>query len=374
MSDLPSKTGGLPTSGSVDVPVAENIPAWLAARRSRSAPAPTAVPEPDVEIEFASIPDSEVAEVETQDAHGAAVAQTMSPVLRGEELKPDVARSEVEFSRPALPPPPRVERPVVQPPPLKAKTIPPPVIRVDDKEPEEDPSWNARIRRWIHSASMAGVLTSVLFHTVMMSVLAVLVIHGATRQQSVEISSVLDDSEGDEFGVEIDTKMEDPGSEAAPEEFADLSALLSSENSFDPSDAVRGVPGGNGNGTGSGGEGDGQMALPAVNIPKYAVTKGSFSAWTEPRDPEPGISYEIVIQYKLPRNVKVYRSSDLTGMVIGTDGYKQAIKFSRNQTLDVKDGEVQVRIRVPGAQKLVRDTIRIASKVLREQQVIEIEF
>ena len=86
------------------------------------------------------------------------------------------------------------------------------------------------------------------------------------------------------------------------------------------------------------------------------------------------ISYEIVIQFRLPTNVKTYRSSDLTGMVVGTDGYKQVIRFRRDEALNVRDGSVQVRIRVPGAERLVRDTIRVESKVLREKQTIEIEF
>jgi hypothetical protein len=33
-----------------------------------------------------------------------------------------------------------------------------------------------------------------------------------------------------------------------------------------------------------------------------------------------------------------------------------------------------LRIRVPGADRLVRDIIRIESKLLREKQVVEIEF
>ena len=58
----------------------------------------------------------------------------------------------------------------------------------------------------------------------------------------------------------------------------------------------------------------------------------------------------------------------------GTDGYKQVIRFKRDETFTVVDGIVQVRIRVPGADRLVRDTIRVESKVLREKQTIEIEF
>jgi hypothetical protein len=155
---------------------------------------------------------------------------------------------------------------------------------------------------------------------------------------------------------------------------------LTQSGEFDANSKLRAGSGGSGKGNGSGdgigdgdGTGTGNMVGP-IGVPKYAVTKGSYSVWTDPKDPEPGISYQIVIQFRLPRNVETYRGSDLSGMVIGTDGYKQAIRFSRTESFPVHDGSVQVRIRVPGADRLIRDTIRVESKLLREKQVIEIEF
>jgi len=116
------------------------------------------------------------------------------------------------------------------------------------------------------------------------------------------------------------------------------------------------------------------MRLPAIGAPSYAVTKGSFSAWTEPRDPEPGKKYAIVIQVRLPANVKKYRASDLSGVVLGTDSYKQIIRFRSSDEFPINNGGVEVRVIVPGAAQLVRDTIRIQSRVLQEKQTLQIVF
>lgn len=120
--------------------------------------------------------------------------------------------------------------------------------------------------------------------------------------------------------------------------------------------------------------------IPAVNVPSYAVSKGSFSVWTDPRDPLPRGTYAIVIQVRLPTNITKYRASDLTGTVTGgMDSYKQVIKFPTTYEVPIKDGAVQVKIPVPGvpgpgAAKLVQDTIQIESSLLGEKQTFLIEF
>jgi hypothetical protein len=121
------------------------------------------------------------------------------------------------------------------------------------------------------------------------------------------------------------------------------------------------------------GEMDGDIQ-PSVAVPEHAVTKGSFSAWTVPEDPEPGMPYRIVIQVRLPDKIDVYRPADLRGMVIGTDGYRQSIYIRKREPVPVVDNTVQFELRVPGASKLVRDTIRVESRILREKQVLEIVF
>jgi len=106
--------------------------------------------------------------------------------------------------------------------------------------------------------------------------------------------------------------------------------------------------------------------------------KGSFSAWTVPNDPDPGQDYVIVVVVKLPTRVKKYRASDLSGIVVGTDGYRQAIPgpaYSRGKVyLPMKDQMVQLKITVPGGASRVRDVVEIRSTMLKEKQRIELEF
>jgi hypothetical protein len=108
-------------------------------------------------------------------------------------------------------------------------------------------------------------------------------------------------------------------------------------------------------------------------IPKNArvFRKGSFSAWTVPDDPKPGQDYNIVILVKLPDRVKRYRASDLSGIVIGTDGYTQAIpgpEYKRGKTyLPMKEQTAQLIVPVPGAASRVKDKIEIRSKTLKRK-------
>ncbi|MEO2014475.1 MAG: hypothetical protein ABGZ53_08880 [Fuerstiella sp.] len=125
-----------------------------------------------------------------------------------------------------------------------------------------------------------------------------------------------------------------------------------------------------------------------------AVTKGSFTAWTEPEVPEVGKPYLIIIEVRLPKAVKGYRINDLSGTVRGTDGYTQNIPFDANQrngsfytdengkhrirtgseSIKVRSNKIQLGIEVPGARKLVRDTIQIRSRRLREKQQLDLVF
>ncbi len=125
-----------------------------------------------------------------------------------------------------------------------------------------------------------------------------------------------------------------------------------------------------------------------------AVTKGSFTAWTEPEVPEVGKPYLIIIEVRLPKAVKGYRISDLSGTVRGTDGYTQSIPFDARhknssfytdenvqhrirtggESIKVRSNKIQLGVKVPGARKLVRDTIQIRSRRLREKQQLELIF
>jgi hypothetical protein len=141
-------------------------------------------------------------------------------------------------------------------------------------------------------------------------------------------------------------------------------------------------------------EGAGQTGF-QFQVPKsgLAVTKGSFTAWAEPSQPAPGESYLIIIEIRLPDDVKHYKLSDLSGEVRGTDTYFQKIPWDREApgasavsfesglkvidsrtSVPVRRQKVQLVVKVPGAAKLVRDTIRIRSRRLQEDQRLTLVF
>jgi hypothetical protein len=106
-----------------------------------------------------------------------------------------------------------------------------------------------------------------------------------------------------------------------------------------------------------------------------AVTKGNFTAWTVPEDPAPGEDYRLVIQIKLPKKLRRYPLWDLMGRIVGTDGYIQEFPEYDRTYLPVKDHQAQLVVLVPGAERLVRDTIEVRSlKILKEKQTLNIEF
>ena len=133
-----------------------------------------------------------------------------------------------------------------------------------------------------------------------------------------------------------------------------------------------------------------------LKVPKsgLAVTKGSFTAFTIPANPKPGETYAIVIEVRLPEDIRKFRVADLSGEVKGSDRYTQKLPFdsrvpnasgypAENQKikpltastiLDVVDNKVQIVVKVPGAARLVKDTIKIRSRKLKEEQELTLVF
>jgi hypothetical protein len=251
-----------------------------------------------------------------------------------------------------------------------------------------------------HWESLWGFAFSLGVHLALLAVLGLLVFDTADREHIGSLVGVLGKS-GDDLPAEfiLDEPNSDPG--GSPEEIDAFAPSVPLREVGEAAALAASAGGGTGAGAGPA-DGDGVgIEVPAVNVPSHAVTKGSFSAWTEPKDPEPGHNYQIIIQVrlaeKLLKNGK-YRLSDITGLVRGTDTYQLPIKFNSKQSIAPKDGTVELVIRtpnrppapatavvledgivqlsieIPGAAQLVRDTIRIESKLLKEKQVIELVF
>jgi len=363
------------------------VPAWLAARRAKSSPESSSSEASSADVEFSEADpeltgDAFPSDIEfgalDEESPQAASASADAEVNEGiqfhsatSERRTDLAVDSTNSpSTPVPPTPPRRGAQRLG----RNERLPPVPVVTDPQDVPESGNW---LVRTFHRASVAGLLISALLHLSVLTTLGYVMFEGRRIGNAINIFG--NNSEGTELSeIQVDSTLEPEGGDSAPQEFAEVPPVMEFGTSFDPAETVPslgGIGDGSGLSEGSGtGGGSSSLAVPQVGVPSYAVQKGSFAAWTEPRDPLAGRSYEIVIQFKLPPSVKTYRGSDLSGMVIGTDGYKQAIRFSRTQTFEVRDGQVQVRIRVPGAEQLVRDTIRIESRILREKQVLEIVF
>lgn len=108
--------------------------------------------------------------------------------------------------------------------------------------------------------------------------------------------------------------------------------------------------------------------------PALATRQGSFSVWTEPANPRPGDPYRIIIQVRLPEKTEKYLVTDLEGVVVGSDGYRKPIPGFATGELPVVDGYARLSVPIVSADKRVRDTVFIRSRLLRETQKLLIEF
>lgn len=277
----------------------------------------------------------------------------------------------------------------------------------------EDETWIEAWRRRLLGEEGASYGVSLLVHLMILAIFAIPVIRHVTRQDPL-VAAIVEDSAGggSPFGLPdmISTELTPalPMSKpVSPSMLPELDVTVSESQAV--SQALLGTPEGEGGkGTGAGaGVGSGEIGNGMMQfVPKNAVRKGSFAAWTTPvfddfyprpfgaPDPKPGDSpqpmqrYWITIQIKVPGDRKRYSVRDLTGEVIGTDGYRQAIpkgmfQLSKDGKLkplleagqvEVVDGLVQFVVLVPGARRLVKDTIVVKSKLLKEEQELKIEF
>lgn len=264
------------------------------------------------------------------------------------------------------------------------------------QESEPELTWREQLKRALTSTVFAAYTISLLIHLL-------LLIHMRRWRQSAEqaVTTVVqsDQQQPVNFDDLVDTQLPVIGGaddEAVPQQFLaeetdrELNLL---EHKFLEDVTAADVKGDeSGGGIGAGGF--------RLLEPKNAVRKGSFTAWTipipqrfgekpEPGDsPRPGQAYHIVIQVQLPEGRRNYPINDLSGKVVGTDSYIQLIPAGAfvqddqgrlvrariGRRLPVVEGVAQILIRVPGAEALVKDTIRVKSQILKEEQTLELVF
>lgn len=270
------------------------------------------------------------------------------------------------------PPPPAPINPAKSQTPTARKAIPALFVPPPVEKKEKFVPWEKRFKEWLHGEGGKGWGVSLLIHAFLL--LALWLIVFSIPKVEERLITTIDDSEvADVAGLEniqiegipddevpqIDDPRFDPG-------------LPHGNNPLAPSLSSLGVGLGTSAGSLLGTKGGGLK----LAIPSQAITKGSFTVWTVPEDPQPGQQYVIMIQVKLKTAVRRYPRSDLNGNVVGTDGYRDYFGGPTEPGfLPVTDDAVQVQACVvPGAAVLVKDVITVESKILKEKQVIEIVF
>jgi hypothetical protein len=265
-------------------------------------------------------------------------------------------------------------------------------LGLEKAESEEPPkNWREWLLRWLIGKEARSLVTSLAFHILLLICLSLIFFAQVGENQA--ISMIMGEENALPTLEEVDLSFETTGGEVttAPQlqKIERESAESVLQNDLDKILDFAGT----GEGTG-GGEGFG-MAFKMPTGGK-AVTKGSFTAWTVPKDPRPGQDYKIVIQIQVPETIKRYRVADLSGRVIGTDKYtldipyeiqfnRYGTKIQKTRTGDldfvrkgdyarVVDNQVQVIVNVEGAKQLVQDTIEVKSRMLKEDQKLEIVF
>ncbi len=208
-------------------------------------------------------------------------------------------------------------------------------------------------------------------------------------QAALGDEDIMDDAAAFEFIADISDQFEKPTSSleqlAAELQRAENGTLLTAQD-----DVWKSILGSKENDPTE----DGSGVLLKVPESGLAVTKGSFTAFTIPANPKPREIYSIVIEVRLPDDVKEFRVSDLVGEVRGSDKYVQklpydkdapyasgypvenaGIKILNNSTvLQVEKNRVQIIVKVPGAARLVKDVIKIRSRKLKEEQELTLVF
>ncbi len=256
-------------------------------------------------------------------------------------------------------------------------------------------SWSLLISGgWIRRAGLAGVGGSLLVHVVVLLVLSLLILEQFrdSKPLSTEWSQSEDGPVSLPESVAAELQVESSSAEETKVRRIDTALLEGREHVLEDalSESILEQMS----------AADSQLASSSgglLQAPTGArvVRKGSFSVWTVPKDPRPGEEYRIVIQVRLPKSVRRYRATDLSGDVQGTDKYRQQIpwdprweragvaltlrngrlvRLRRGDFLAIRDRLTQLVIRVPPAKRLVRDRITIRSRLLKEQQVLEIVF
>ena len=275
---------------------------------------------------------------------------------------------------------------------------PPDIRRFRETPPPEEPFFNRQ-----RKDEAAGYTMSFVLHLIVMLALTVTFVvevrPGSPR--TVTISTETDSRSAPLEQSPLEIVVDEPsGENAAAQGLAMLAGAIVHDDGTLPawqSELTHSGAAGTGTSTGSP-----QPTGTPFELPKNAVQAGSFAAWWIPKVerygekvepgqlPRVGQEYRIYVQIRVPEDRPVLKVEDLSGEIVGTDGYKQLIPdrawvpdddgnlvraAGARSFLHARDGAVEIVFKVQGAGKAgIRDTIRIRSRLLNEEQVLTLEF
>lgn len=272
----------------------------------------------------------------------------------------------------------------------------------DDQRPVDEPPFGERLLLQLTGPEGTGYAMSLAIHLGLMLALA-LTIYRHVRPgalASISISTVV---EATPLSTNVPVEMQLPRLESEARLAAAARWSLSPPAA--DSDALQRLlshpvsTGARGTAEGAGStQGDPDSEPP---LPRNAVRAGSFAAWwipiavrygevVEPGQlPRPGQAYHIYVQIRVPGGRPAFRLDDLSGEIVGTDGYRQQIpdralihdekgslvKSAGRGHARVQQGLAVIVFRVEGAGRAgIRDTISIRSRTLGEEQQLTLEF
>ncbi|MCA8988809.1 MAG: hypothetical protein KDA78_14260 [Planctomycetaceae bacterium] len=260
----------------------------------------------------------------------------------------------------------------------------PEAVKLEAPPEQVDESWQTQVGnvrrsivRWLHSAIFAGYSFSLLFHIVLLLAMSLVIFPELIEDPFIQ-SGMESTEDSAVFDQVVDVRIDVPAGDISQNQLME-SAINIEHSTPDAQPVTRSVEDSLDsllNKEGDQGAGGSLLVVPPNT---KTFSKGSFTVWTVPNDPKPGQDYKIMILVKLPSRVERYRATDLAGIVIGTDGYRQPIPGPElrrgNVYLPIEKQQVLFPpIEVPGAASRVRDTIEVRSTTLKEQQRIQIEF
>jgi hypothetical protein len=228
------------------------------------------------------------------------------------------------------------------------------------------------LKRYLIRQASTGAGISVGIHAVLLALLSLFVITHHNEDAPWLTSSFAADETANLDLTELEDFTLEPLAASTPIDV--VSAVVPQPAAVQPGFLVAESPGPSGNASNTNGTG---VRPPGT---ANAVTKGSFTAWTDPADPKPREDYLLVILVRVPDSVRKYTQEDLSGFLTGDDGYETPIGnftgkgFPKQFYGQFNDKAHRLVIRVPGAAAKVRDTIQIRSRILREEQTLEKVF